>query len=170
MAEPPTKKPTLDTDYAVANTSQGSPKTEVPVEIGDSSKEDVPMEPDPIEEGLKVVHLTDECLEKILRYLNLCDLTNAAEANVRLASIAKGVFAQIHQNHRLFLKSRGDVIQIPEWHPMVDSDHFVLTTTIVENIFKHFGKYMRRVKVFHALGGFRSPPNYNLAALIIQVI
>ncbi|XP_055299323.1 uncharacterized protein LOC129566943 [Sitodiplosis mosellana] len=171
MTEPSPKKPTLKVDYSVVGSSQSSSVTKTPIEEGKSSEAEgyVPTEPDPMEEkGLKIVHLSNECLEKIFHYLNLTDLTNSAEANVRLAAAAKNVFTQVHQNHRLFLKSRGQVIQIPEWHPPIDSDNFSLSPTVVENMFKHFGKYIRRIKVFHSIGGFNTTQNYNVAYQIAQ--
>lgn len=146
MAEPPCKKPSLGIDYPVAGTSQNFLKTETHVEIGNVS------EPDTMEQRLKIVHLTDECLEKIFRFLNLIDLINAAEANVRIAGAAKSFFAQIHQNQCLSLRaSHADMINIldSEWHPLAHSfgSDFYLTRDVANNMFKHFGKYIRRIKI-----------------------
>lgn len=169
MDEPPNKRATLNGDYAVASTSQCNSKLESSREEFESGiDENAVPEVDLMDEGLKIVHLTDECLEKIFRYLNLTDLTNSAEANVRLAAVAKTIFAQVHQNHRLFLKSRGDVIQIPESHPLINTECSSLSCTVIENMFKHFGKCIRRIKVFHALGGIRTTPNFNMVYQIAQ--
>ncbi|XP_031629157.1 uncharacterized protein LOC116344657 [Contarinia nasturtii] len=152
MTEPPTKKVLREIDI--------SPE-EVPILSTAAENADFTAQ-ESLDESIKIVHLSDDCLVRIFRYLSLIDLTNVAESNVRLARPAKFVFNQTHQNNQLFFKSRGEVIQIPEYHPMAESDHFTIDSTLVENIFKHFGKYMRRIKVFHALSSFRSTPNFNL--------
>lgn len=119
--------------------------------------------------SLKIVDLNDDCLERIFQHFNLIDLTNVAESNVRLAAAAKHIFAQVHQMHRLFLKSRGEHLQIPEWHPLMDRDNSMpLNKTIVTNMFKHFGKFMRRIKVLHALHSFGGMPNFNIVNLIAE--
>lgn len=162
--EPPRKK--LSTNIVFFGSDDSYEKnTEVITISADSPEISVD---DPNEDGLKIVHLSDECLVKIFRHLNLADLTSVAEANVRLAASAKQVFAQVHENHRLFIRSRGDVIQIPEWHPLVDRGRCTLTGQIMENMFKHFGKYLRRIKVLHTIIGFRGTPNFNLVKLIAE--
>lgn len=42
---------------------------------------------------LKIVHLNNDCLERVFSYLNLMDLTNVAESNVHLAVSACNLFA-----------------------------------------------------------------------------
>lgn len=93
--------------------------------------------------NLKIVHLNDFCLEKIFRYLDLVDMANVAESNVRLAVPAESVFAQIHNpNHRLFLKFHGEKVEIPDWQ------RNKIDLYIVRNMFKHFGKHLKKIKFF----------------------
>lgn len=162
---PPPKKHSMEIEHSGAGENDDT-KEEIPTssEIGN----DVSTEQDSSEEDLKIIHLNDECLEKIFRHLNLIDLTNVAEANERLAASAKCVFAQAHQNHRLFWKSDGEIVQIPERHPLIDTRNFIIKCDIVAIIFKHFGKYMRKIKVFHALGSFRCRRNFDIVNLIAE--
>lgn len=60
------------------------------------------------EEKMKIVDLPDLCLDKILLYLNLSDLANAASTNSVLTTSAVRVFILKYQNQKISFESEYD--------------------------------------------------------------
>lgn len=118
-------------------------------------------------ETMKITDLNDECLQRICEYLDLIDLTNFAESNVRLAKAAKYVFSQMHRTYRIYFKLNGESITNLEWCPSIELN-YRRTHGSVENMLKHFGKLIRRIKVMRDIIPFRVLDDYNSINLIAE--
>lgn len=103
--------------------------------------------------SLKIVHLNDYCLQEMCNYLDLIDLINLADANVRLATQAKAIFSQIFQKNRLYLALVEDVVVISMRSVLgVCNEHNrsgypVVKHRDLKKMFQHFGDCFTKIKV-----------------------
>lgn len=121
-------------------------RAEKSIDVGQPDGQDVENEDN--ENSLKIVHLKDDCLEKIVQQLNLTDLLNLAQANVYLATIAERIFAQQFQHNQLEIISKGGMTRASQWTLSSNICYTTVSFEKIEKLFEHFGKYLRKIKVF----------------------
>lgn len=112
------------------------------------------------EQGLKIVHLKEDCLEKIFHQLNIADLINVAEANIFLATIAERVVSQLFQHNRLDIILKGHLKKPAQWHLSTNVHYVTVNFDIVQKLFELFGKHLRKLKVFFTPFGCRGNEEY----------
>lgn len=98
----------------------------------DDERQETPP-PLPKRTGLTIVHLNNDCLEKIFSYLNLNDLTNVAESNVCLAISASSLFSIKFKEVKYNCHDR-----------TLCDESFLLAL-------EHFGKYITKLDVVFCL-------------------
>lgn len=112
---------------------------------------------------MKIVSLNEQCLEKILSYLDIKDLSNVAEANTKLAATAALIFAEIFKNNVFEIHGQGGAdTRVPQWYIPVrrcsclffcpHRCNLRIDESVVKNLLKHFGKYIKKMKIRSRLG------------------
>lgn len=87
------------------------------------------MEPVPSKRRLKIVHLNNDCLEKVFSYLNHQELTNVAESNIHLAISAENLF-----------KIKFKEIEYDCFDRNFNDETFFITL-------ERFGKYVQKLRI-----------------------
>ncbi|XP_055326743.1 uncharacterized protein LOC129580397 [Sitodiplosis mosellana] len=93
---------------------------------------------------LKIIHLNDDCLERIFFQLDLIELAKVADANTRLAAVATDVFAQKYQQQEIQIRSCQDTKLCGNKEEL---NYGRMPFEEVRMILEHFGKHIIKLDI-----------------------